>query len=202
LLSHEALGCGTSSCCILTMIGCLRYVAYRILAAATVDWSSVCPFDLRVLLSETLLRAGLRLAGGSELGSAASASQSSSALVKPTELQLQLSTEQIAARKQAVVKMLRKVRDLLVLGFAVLCNCTPMPMQWSRGFWGMPIPIRSLLVNLIYLAHFRSHVSLLDEFAMTVNALCCGFLPSTASHSIHRRASAGTGTAASRRWQR
>jgi hypothetical protein len=107
------------------MIGCLRYVAYRILAAATVDWSSVCPFDLRVLLSETLLRAGLRLAGGSELGSAASASQSSSALVKPTELQLQLSTEQIAARKQAVVKMLRKVRDVLVLGFAVLCNCTP-----------------------------------------------------------------------------
>ena len=41
----------------------------------------------------------------------------------------------------------------------------------------MPMPIRSLLVNLIYLAHFRSHVSLLDEFAMTANALCCGFLP-------------------------
>ena len=73
-----------------------------------VDWSSVCPFDWTStdrggLFNEVLVRGGLRSVNhGSALGSA---EYISSTLTHAA----QLSEEEVAVRKQAVVKMLRAV---------------------------------------------------------------------------------------------
>lgn len=74
-----------------------------------VDWSSVCPFDWTDsdgggLFNEVLVRGGLRsVTHGSALGSAELISSSTS---NPAA---ELSEEEVAVRKQAVVRMLRAV---------------------------------------------------------------------------------------------
>lgn len=77
----------------------------------TVDWSSVCPFDLAASdrhghFGEVLVRGGLRsVAPGSTLGSAQD-------MISMLTQAAKLSEEEVAARKQCVVKMLRAVRGL------------------------------------------------------------------------------------------